>query len=287
MEGILFALIPMISWGSIGFISNKIGGNPSQQTFGMTIGALFFAVCSWILIRPHLTTQLWIVGSLGGALWAIGQNGQFKAMKFLGVSIANPLSSGAQLVLGSIIGALVFNEWKTSFHFTLGISAVVLLLFGFYFSSKTESSSSSHQSLNYSKGFIALTYSTIGYLSYTILFNNIMHFEAFSVLFPMAIGMFITSILFMKGNVKLEGVVVKNSLVGILWGVGNIFMLLAASKVGIAIAFSFSQLGIIISILGSIFFLNEVKTKKEIKWLIIGVTLFVIGAILLGIIKSN
>ena len=43
MQGILYALIPMIAWGSIGFVSNKIGGKPDQQTLGMTIGALLFA----------------------------------------------------------------------------------------------------------------------------------------------------------------------------------------------------------------------------------------------------
>ena len=42
MEGILFALVPMFAWGSIGFVSNKIGGKPSQQTFGMTLGCLLY-----------------------------------------------------------------------------------------------------------------------------------------------------------------------------------------------------------------------------------------------------
>ena len=47
MEGILYALVPMFAWGSIGFVSNKIGGKPSQQTFGMTLGALLFALVVW------------------------------------------------------------------------------------------------------------------------------------------------------------------------------------------------------------------------------------------------
>lgn len=40
MEGILLALVPMFAWGSIGFVSNKIGGTAKQQTLGMTFGAL-------------------------------------------------------------------------------------------------------------------------------------------------------------------------------------------------------------------------------------------------------
>ncbi|GAF41620.1 glucose uptake protein [Agrilactobacillus composti DSM 18527 = JCM 14202] len=38
---ILVALIPAIAWGSIGLISGKLGGNPYQQTLGMTLVHLF------------------------------------------------------------------------------------------------------------------------------------------------------------------------------------------------------------------------------------------------------
>ena len=49
-----------------------------------------------------------------------------------------------------------------------------------------------------------------------------------------------------------------------MFGVGNIFMLMAASAAGNAIAFSFAQLGVIISTIGGILFLGEKKTKKEL-----------------------
>ena len=52
MQGILYALIPMVAWGSIGFVSNKIGGKPDQQTLGMTIGALLFAFVVWLFVQP-------------------------------------------------------------------------------------------------------------------------------------------------------------------------------------------------------------------------------------------
>ncbi|AXQ79664.1 sugar transporter [Streptococcus chenjunshii] len=291
MEGILYALVPMVAWGSIGFISNKIGGTPNQQTFGMTIGALFFALGVWLIVKPQLSLILWVFGIIGGILWAIGQSGQFHAMQYMGVSVANPLSSGAQLVVGSLIGALIFNEWTQPIQFVLGIVALILLLIGFYFSSRRDSDNpllkqSQHRLSDFYKGFRALFYSTIGYLSYTILFNNIMSFSALSVILPMAVGMLLGSLILMKFQVALTESVFKNSFVGILWGIGNIFMLFAAAKAGLAIAFSFSQLGIIISIAGGILFLGEVKTKKELGWLFIGLLCFIIGAVLLGIVKS-
>ena len=139
---------------------------------------------------------------------------------------------------------------------------------------------------DFGKGFRALTYSTVGYLSYTILFNNIMKFDALAVIFPMAVGMVIGAMMFMKFNVKFETVVIKNAIVGLMWGVGNIFMLLAAAKAGLAIAFSFSQLGVVISIMGGILFLGETKTRKETRWLAIGIACFVLCAVLLGVVKS-
>ena len=84
MEGILFALVPMFAWGSIGFVSNKIGGRPDQQTFGMTLGALIFALGVWFVVHPEMSVSLWIFGILGGILWSIGQNGQFHAMQYMG-----------------------------------------------------------------------------------------------------------------------------------------------------------------------------------------------------------
>lgn len=287
MEGILYALVPMFAWGSIGFVSNKIGGKPSQQTFGMTLGALLFALVVWLIVRPEMTLQLWIFGILGGFIWSIGQTGQFHAMQYMGVSVANPLSSGSQLVLGSLIGVLVFHEWTKPMQFVVGSLALLLLIVGFYFSSKQDDANAQVNHLrNFSKGFRALTYSTIGYVMYAVLFNNIMKFDVLSVILPMAFGMVLGAATFMSFKVSFDQYVIKNSVVGLLWGIGNIFMLLAASKAGLAIAFSFSQLGAIISIVGGILFLGETKTKKEMRWVVTGIICFIVGAILLGIVKS-
>lgn len=287
MNGILFALVPMLAWGSIGFVSNKIGGTPNQQTLGMTLGALMFATVAFLIVRPEMNWTLFLVGIIGGILWTIGQNGQFNAMKYMGVSVANPLSSGAQLSLGSLIGVLFFKEWTTPLQFILGSTAIAFLLAGIYFASKRDGQLGEQgQFTEYSKGFGALTYSTIGYVFYVVLFNNIMKFDAISVIFPMSLGMVLGAVVFMKFQVKLTSVVLKNSVVGILWGIGNIFMLLATKTAGLAIAFSFSQLGMIISIIGGILFLGETKTKKEILWTIFGIICFVIGAVLLGFVKA-
>ncbi|MFL2075187.1 GRP family sugar transporter, partial [Leuconostoc mesenteroides] len=72
-----------------------------------------------------------------------------------------------------------------------------------------------------------------------------------------------------------EKYVYQNMITGVMFGVGNIFMLLAANAAGNVIAFSFSQLGVIVAIIGGILFLGEKKTKKELVYVGIGTVLFV------------
>lgn len=294
MQGILYALIPMFAWGSIGFVANKIGGSAKQQTFGMTLGAFVFALIVFLIRHPHLTWPVFIIGFIGGLIWSIGQSGQFNAMKYLGVSVASPLSSGSQLVLGGLIGVLAFHEWTKPIQFVLGFIAMIVLVVGFYFSAKQDPENQiQSEGRHYTKGLIALTYSTIGYVAYVILFNNLsqiwfnVHIDTLTVILPMSIGMVVGAFIIAGGKVKMEPVVFKNIIVGIMWGIGNIFMLLAAAQAGNAIAFSFSQLGVIISTFGGIFFLGEKKTSKEMRYIITGTILFVLGAILLAVVKAQ
>ena len=294
MQGLLFALVPMFAWGSIGFVSNKIGGDAKQQTLGMTLGAFVFALVVFLIRQPQMTLPIFLMGFVAGMIWSIGQSGQFHSMKYMGVSVASPLSSGFQLVLGGLLGALVFHDCTLKIQYILGFTAMILLMIGFYFSSKQDPENTQKNPKHHMiKGLVALTYSTVGYVTYVILLNNLsgpwfnIHFDTLTIIFPMSIGMIFGAILMAKGKIDLKPVVFKNMFVGIMWGIGNIFMLLAAQTAGNAIAFSFSQLGVIISTFCGILFLGEKKTKKEMGYIACGTVLFVIGAILLAIVKSK
>lgn len=100
---LLIALVPMIAWGSIGLVSGKIGGSANQQTLGMTIGALLFSIVVFCH-QPTLTTATLIVGSISGLFWSLGQNQQFHSMKYMGVSVGLPISTGMQLVVNTVAG---------------------------------------------------------------------------------------------------------------------------------------------------------------------------------------
>ena len=113
MQGVLFALVPLFAWGSIGLVAIKLGGDANQQTLGMTLGAFVFALIVSLFRMPTLTWQIFLIGFIGGLFWAIGQFGQFNSMKYMGVSVASPLSSGSQLVFGVLLGVFAFQDRKS------------------------------------------------------------------------------------------------------------------------------------------------------------------------------
>ena len=73
---------------------------------------------------------------------------------------------------------------------------------------------------------------------------------------------------------------------GAMWGLGVVLMQFSQITVGVAVGFSLSQLGVIISTFGGILFLGEKRTRKEMISITIGVALLVVGALLLGWAKT-
>lgn len=285
---ILVALIPMFAWGSIGLVSGKLGGDANQQTLGMTIGAFVFSLIVFFVTMPTINGKVIIIGLLSGLCWSVGQNGQFHGMKHLGVSVGLPLSTGMQLILNTVAGAVFFAEWTQTRDYLLGICALILLVLGAYLTARQDGEKApetENKMLNFPKGFRALISSTIGYGAYTIIITWA-GIDPLAIILPQSIGMLIGASLFALRKTTVDRYVWKNTLSGLLWGVGNVCMLITVQQVGLAVGFSLSQMGIIISTLGGIFILGEKKTKKELLYVVIGCLLVIIGGVLLGYMKA-
>lgn len=281
--GIIIALIPAIAWGSIGLVSGKIGGNAYQQTLGMTLGALVFGIGTYLVAQPTLDARIWLFGILSGLFWSLGQSQQFQAMKYIGVSLTVPISTGMQLVANTLAGALVFAEWQTTKSVVLGLLALFALIAGAVLTSRREKTNEPGVT-NYGAGIRTLIISTVGYAGYTIVVKAA-DMNAQAVVLPQAVGMVIGALLFAIGHQAFAKATLKNVATGVLWGTGNVFMLMAMAQVGLAVSYSLSQMGIVISTFGSIFFLGERKTHKEMTWITWGSLLIIAGGVLLGIMK--
>lgn len=285
---LLFALIPMFAWGSIGLVSSKLGGDANQQTLGVTIGAFCFSLLLFFTTAPTVTGWILVVGFLSGLCWSVGQNGQFHGMKYLGVSVGLPLSTGMQLILNTLVGAVFFHEWTQTKDYLVGTTALVLLVLGAYLTARQDDEQrpkTSEKMLDFEKGFRALLFSTAGYGGYTIIITWAA-VDPLAIILPQSIGMLCGASLFAMKKTTLNHFVWKNMVSGILWGIGNVCMLVTVQKIGLAIGFSLSQMGIIISTLGGIFLLGEKKTKRELISVIAGCLLVIFGGILLGVLKA-
>lgn len=284
----LIALVPMLAWGSIALVSSKLGGDANQQTLGMTMGAFLFALATYLIVQPVLNGWIFLIGFLSGFFWTIGQNGQFHGMKYMGVSVGLPLSTGFQLILNTVAGAIFFHEWTKTRDFGFGFLALVLLVLGAYLTARQddeEAPKTDRKMLDFGRGFRALIFSTIGYGLYTIIITWA-GLDPLAIILPQSIGMLLGAAIFALKKAQLNRFVFKNMLSGLLWGIGNICMLLTVQNIGLAIGFSLSQMGIIISTLGGIFLLGEHKTKKEMVYVVSGCLLIILGGLVLGYMKA-
>lgn len=283
---ILIALIPAFAWGSIGLVSGKLGGTAQQQTLGMTIGSFVFAVFVYLFYQPTIELNGMIIGVISGLFWTLGQNKQFQSMKLMGVSNTLPVSTGLQLMANTLAGVLLFREWTSSRDILLGIIALAFLIIGVRFTTVTDKKDSGNEAGSVKKAWMkALAFSTLGYASYTIIINA-SGVDALAVILPQSVGMVIGALLFSIKEKVWNHYTTRNIFTGLIWGIGNIFMLISMKSIGLAVSFSLSQMGIIISTLGGIWFLGETKSKREFRFIILGCVLVIIGGIVLGYLKS-
>lgn len=286
MLDILVALIPAITWGSLVFLSEKLGGGPYSQVLGTTIGALLFSIVVYFFTTPEFTTLIFTIGFISGVFWSIGQMNQFRSIEYLGVSKTVPLSTGMQLVGTSLFGVLVFGEWDTGKKLTIGIIALVAIIIGAICNSydKSANGGEGNGKSNFTKGLLILLLSTVGYVAYVVIIRWF-EIDGWTAILPQSIGMVVGAFIMSLKHKPYNKYTWRNIFTGVWWSTGNLALLLSIPLVGVATSFSLSQTGIIISTLGGIFFLGEKKTKTQMVFVIIGSILIIIGGVMLGFTK--
>lgn len=281
---LLIALIPALMWGINPTIIGKIGGKPIQQQLGTAFGALIFAIGVFLFTQPAISTAVIIGSAISGLFWSVGQLLQYKSYQLLGTSKAFAISTGFNLIFNSLFGVIVFKEWDTSWKLILGFLALVIIILGAVCTSYSDNKEES----NIKSGVIILIIAAIGFTAYSCAprFVNAGGIEA---VFPQAIGMVIGSLalcLFEPKDIKkIDVMTFKHIIPGLIWSVANIALIYANLLNGVAIGFTLSQMCVVVSTICSLLFLNENKSKKELRYTILGVLLVTIGCILIGCTK--
>ncbi|MCD8350986.1 MAG: GRP family sugar transporter [Planctomycetaceae bacterium] len=275
---ILIGLIPALAWGVMPLFVRKIGGKPTNQILGTTAGTLLAAICVQLYMHPHIPERAFFLALLSGALWVVGQVGQYTAFNSMGVSRTMPLSTGLQLIGTTLIGVLVFHEWRGTRAEVIGFSALALVIVGIYLT--TMKGKGSEGGVN--KGaLIMLVLTSFGYLAYSSI-PEVVGAKGTEIFLPYAFGMLLAALIYIVAtrhtSALKEKTSWKNMIPGLLFAVASLTYIISAEKNGIATGFVLSQLSVVISTLGGILILKEKKTRFELIATIIGLILIVVGA---------
>jgi len=285
--GTLIGLVPALGWGLQALVMQKIGGKYTNKTLGMALTTIFFGIAAYFYLRPEMTAALLWGSILSGLIWSLGQILQTKSFDLLGVSTAMPVSTGEQLILTTLLGAIALQEWTHAWQYFVGLPAIAIIVLGVAFTTVEDNKTEKGGSSNLKKGMLILIISSIGQAGYAVL-PRVFDLNGGDVLLPQSIAMTAGVMLlssFEKDNDMFGKKTWQNMLTGICFSVANVGLLFSNQINGVAVGFTLSQLNVVVSTIGGIWFLHEVKTKHEMKYTMWGLVLVVIGAVLIGITK--
>lgn len=281
----LIAFIPVISFGLVPVIGTLIGGKPTEQSMGIALGGFVFALVVLIIRKPEITPHIFLISFLSGVFWSIGSIGQFMGINALGVSRATPMLNGGQIIGTSLLGVML-GDWASSTAKIYGFIALFLIIIGILFTSYKQQDGSGAKP-QWARGIIINLIAVLGFTAYVGILKYY-QIGGWSSIFPQSIGQ-ITAIFFigllMFKSQSFTKFSFRNSIIGVIWGVGNIALLLSQASLGLAIAYPVSQAAVIVSVFGGVLINKERKTRKE--WISAAIGIVIICAGLFMIYLSG
>lgn len=271
----LVAFVPVLSFGLIPVVGTRIGGKPAEQSMGIALGGLLFSLAVLLIKRPEITPHIFLVGFLSGACWAVGSVGQFQGIRYLGVARATPMLNGGQIIGTSLVG-VALGDWASHAARMYGFAALALIILGIVFTSYKQDDDSAKS--QWGKGIGINLLAVAGFTAYVGILKYF-RIDSLSSIFPQSVGqicaLFIFGLVFFR-NQTFNRRSLANSVSGLIWGVGNLALLLSQAKLGLAVAYPVSQAAVVVSVFGGVFINRETKTRKE--WLMAGIGIAVICA---------
>ena len=283
----LFALLiglgPLLGWGFYPTVAAKIGGKPTNQIFGSTIGTLIFAILFNLITKTPVPSGLQLILSLlSGCGWAFGQIMTFKAFKFVGSSRVMPITTAFQLIATTLWGVFALGNWPGLFNKVLGILALVITIIGAAMTAWQEHRTSANRDdLKTATGLLLI--GVVGYWIYSAA-PQAAHISGQHAFLPQAAGMVILSIIYClarnrKDHIFTQAVSYRQIISGFFFAFAALTYLISAQSNmnGLATGFVLSQTSVILATFSSIWFLHETKTRKETIVTMIGL-LLIVGA---------
>lgn len=277
----LVAFIPVLSFGLVPVIGTVIGGKPTEQSMGIALGGFVFAVAVFVFRRPELSPFIFLISFLSGIFWSVGSIGQFMGIDYLGVARATPILNGGQIIGTSLLGVML-GEWASAPAKTYGFTALALIIAGIFFTSYKQNGPDGEKP-KWGKGILINVIAALGFTAYVGILKYY-RIDGWSSILPQSTGQ-ITAIavisLAMFKSPPFTRLSFRNGVIGLIWGVGNIALLLSQARLGLAVAYPVSQAAVIVSVFGGVLINKERKTRREWIYVGVGMALICVGLFLI------
>lgn len=277
----LWLILPAIGWGILPLIVAKTNSRVVNQIFGTAVGTLVISIIVMVILRPTMSITTFIMAALAGAMWIIGQLGQYVAYQRIGVSRTMPISTGLQLIGTSLVGVIIFGEWSTTTARVAGFIGIFLLIIGAVLTSLNDGQSTAADDRN-TGTMVMLILTTIGYIIYNAI-PRALTASGLAIFFPESVGMVIAVVVYLLASHQTkalrEPASWRSLIVGFVFSIASLTYILSVRENGVNTAFVISQLSVVISTLGGFIFLHERKTRRGYVLTSLGLILIVVGAI--------
>ena len=282
---LLWLLLPAIGWGLLPLVVVKTNSRVGNQIFGTAMGTLIISIIVMAVLQLHLSVATFIMAAVAGAVWIVGQLGQYTAYQRIGVSQTMPISTGLQLIGTSLVGVFMFGEWSTATARIAGFAGIVLLIIGAVLTSISDGGSNSTQKMPVGT-LVMLVLTTIGYVIYNAI-PRALTASGIAIFFPESVGMVIGVLIYFVASHQTgmlrERASWRSLVIGFVFSIASLAYILSVRDNGVNTAFIVSQLSVVISTLGGFIFLGERKSKRGYVLTITGLVLIVVGAVITSV----
>lgn len=289
--GIFLSIVSAIAWGLNSVLLRWMQSEPAWQTLGSSVGNLIISalIFPWCGICGITLTPV-VVSFISGVTWAVGMFLHVSSIPLVGISRAVPICGGFQVVFNSLFGWLVMGELPDS---PLGrvatIAGVVLIVVSMLFVADSKEALNTEERCR--RGLLLPIMAAMVFGLYIAPVRYLQIPGEIAAL-PQAVGMVTGSVGLMWFRNR-PGVSVPLRkfpftvicLPGLIWGIGNVLLLLALPRIGISVSFALTRLSVVISSCFGVFYFREVETEQTLPVLLAGL-MSILGSIAMSIANS-
>lgn len=284
-QGVAFALLTAILYGSWAVPVKTLKIDPKAQAFWLTIGHLIAAFIIFLFVTQPLPPNELIGPVFGGIVWSVGIIMGFVGIKNLGITRAIGIWVPT-LILVSAMWGLIYFEEAVGLG-TAKLSQICLALFLLIVGSLAIISTSKGDKKlgNVKLGIIASLIIGVCHGSFFVPMS-LSSLQPNVALLPLSLGMVATTaVVSLAQKTKLnygKSETLRMISGGLFLGFGNLTAFIAIKLLGVSRGFPLTQLAIVVNTLWGVLYFKEVTTTKGKVMISLGIILALVGAILLN-----